>query len=81
MSKAEYYYTSAEIAAIIDVTDKKIQSWCEKGKYPGAKKIAGGHWLIPKEYFRITLEDARKRKAFDEELNNFNAQYRDSYKE
>ncbi|KAA9013841.1 helix-turn-helix domain-containing protein [Niallia endozanthoxylica] len=68
-------YTSTEAAEIIGVTDQTIRRWCEKGKYPGAFQTEGRHWRIPKKYFKISIEEARKRKAFEQELNEFNAQY------
>lgn len=68
-------YTSTEAAEIIGVTDQTIRRWCEKGKYPDAFQTEGRHWRIPKKYFKIPLEEARKRKAFEQELNEFNAQY------
>ncbi|WP_071392645.1 helix-turn-helix domain-containing protein [Bacillus tuaregi] len=68
-------YTSTEVAEIIGVTDQTIRRWCEKGKYPGAFQTEGRHWRIPKKYFKLTLEEARKRKDFEQELNEFNAQH------
>lgn len=68
-------YTSTEAAEIIGVTDQTIRRWCEKGKYPDAIKTHGGHWRIPKKYFKITLEEALKRKSFEQELNSFNGQF------
>lgn len=68
-------YTSTEAAEIIGVTDQTIRRWCEGKKYPEAYQTEGGHWRIPKKYFKVTLEEARKRKAFEHELNAFNTQY------
>ncbi len=68
-------YSTLEVAEIIGVSDQTIRRWCEKGKYPDAKKTEGNRWRIPKKYFKITLEEARKRKAFEQQLNEFNAQY------
>lgn len=68
-------YSTLEAAKIIGVSDQTIRRWCEKGKYPDAKKTEGNRWRIPKKYFKITLEEARKRKAFEHQLNEFNAQY------
>lgn len=65
-------YTSTEVAEIMGVSDQTIRRWCEKGKYPDAFQTEGGHWRIPKKYFKLTLEHARKRKALDEKLNQFN---------
>ena len=66
-------YTSSEAAEIVGVSDQTIRRWCDKGKYPEAYQTEGGHWRIPKEYFKITLEQARKRKAFEQHLDEFNA--------
>lgn len=68
-------YSTLEAAEIIGVSDQTIRRWCEKGKYPDAKKTEGNRWRIPKKYFKVTLEEARKRKAFEHQLNEFNAQY------
>jgi excisionase family DNA binding protein len=59
--KAEVY-SSTEAAEILGVSDQTIRRWCEKRKYPDAYQTDGGHWRIPKKYFKITLVDARKRK-------------------
>ncbi|MBS4220080.1 helix-turn-helix domain-containing protein [Bacillus sp. FJAT-49711] len=67
-------YTTLEAAEIVGVSDQTIRRWSEKGKYPDAVKT-GGCWRIPKKYFKISLEEARKRKAFEQHLNEFNAQY------
>ncbi|MFC5465759.1 helix-turn-helix domain-containing protein [Lederbergia graminis] len=66
-------YSTLEAAEIIGVSDQTIRRWCEDGKYPSARKTSGNRWRIPKEYFKITLEEARKRKAFEQQLNKFNA--------
>lgn len=66
-------YTSSEAAEMIGVSDQTIRRWCEKGKYLEATKTDGGHWRIPRKYFKITLDEARKRKAFGEQLNEYNA--------
>jgi Predicted site-specific integrase-resolvase len=66
-------YTSSDVAEILSVSDQTIRRWCEKGKYPEAFQTEGGHWRIPQKYFKITLEQARKRKAFEQQLNDFNA--------
>lgn len=65
-------YTSTEVAEILGVTDQTIRRWVEKGKYPGAYKTRGGHWRIPKKYFKISPDNAERRKAFDEKINQFN---------
>src|SRR5690606_2228579 len=64
-------YSTLEAAEIIGVSDQTIRRWCEDGKYPSARKTSGNRWRIPKEYFKITLEEARKRKAFEQQLNKF----------
>ncbi|MCD1261839.1 helix-turn-helix domain-containing protein [Paenibacillus athensensis] len=66
-------YTSSEAAEILGVTDQTIRRYCEKGKYPEAYQTEGGHWRIPQRYFKITPEQAKKRKAFEQQLNEFNA--------
>ena len=68
-------YSTLEAAEIVGVSDQTIRRWCEKGKYPEAIKTGGNRWRIPKEYFKIPLEEARKRKAFEHQLNEFNAQF------
>lgn len=65
-------YTSSEAADILDVSDQTIRRWCDKGKYPDAYQTEGGHWRIPKKYFKVSLEQARKRKLFEQQLNEFN---------
>lgn len=67
-------YSTVEAAEIVGVSDQTIRRWSEKGKYPDAVKT-GGRWRIPKKYFKIFLEEARKRKSFEQHLNEFNAQY------
>ncbi|WP_168121793.1 helix-turn-helix domain-containing protein [Paenibacillus sp. HB172176] len=66
-------YTSSEVAELLGVTDQTIRRWCEKGKYPEAYRTDGGHWRIPKKYFKISLEEAQKRKIFEQKLSDFNA--------
>ncbi len=66
-------YTSSEAAKILDVSDQTIRRWCERGKYPNAYQTEGGHWRIPRTYFRITLEQAEQREEFEQELNRLNA--------
>lgn len=55
-------YTTTEAAEIINVSDQTIRRMCEKGKFPEAYKTEGGHWRVPKKYFKISLEQARERK-------------------
>lgn len=64
--------TSTEASEIVGVSDQTIRRWCEKGKYPDAYQTEGGHWRIPKKYFKISYEQARKRKSFEDRLNQFN---------
>ncbi|MBD0383894.1 type I restriction endonuclease subunit R, EcoR124 family [Paenibacillus sedimenti] len=66
-------YTSSEVAEILGVTDLTILRWCDKNKYPEAYQTDGGHWRIPQKYFKISLEQARKRKVYEQQLNEFNA--------
>lgn len=68
-------YTSTEVAEIMGVSDQTIRRWCEKEKYPDAYQTEGGHWRIPKKYFRMTLEKAQQRENFEQELNEFNAEF------
>lgn len=68
-------YSTLEVAEIVGVSDQTIRRWCEKGKYPDAIKTKGGHWRIPKKYFKITLEEAQKRQEFEIQLNDFNHQH------
>lgn len=65
-------YSTLEVAEIMGVSDQTIRRWCEKGKFSGATKTKGGHWRIPRKYFKITPEQARRRKEFDKRLNEFN---------
>lgn len=67
-------YTSSEAARILGVSDQTIRRWCERGKYPNAYQTEGGHWRIPRTYFKITLEQAEQRETFEQELNRLNAQ-------
>lgn len=73
MIKPANVYTSTEVAEIIGVADQTIRRWCEKGKYPDAYQTKGGHWRIPIKYFKISLDEARKRDVFEQELNGINA--------
>jgi excisionase family DNA binding protein len=57
------YVTSREAAEIGGVSDQTIRRWCEKGKFPEAFKTDGGHWRIPKKYFKMSLQEARKADA------------------
>lgn len=65
-------YTSTEAAEIVGVTDQTIRRWCVNEKYPGAYQTEGRHWRIPKKYFKINFNEAKKRKAFERELDDFN---------
>lgn len=71
----EQFYTAMEVAEIIGVTEQTVQHWCEKGKYPGAIQTGVGQWSIPREYFKITLEEAQKRNIFKQELNRYNTNF------
>ncbi|MEM5018639.1 helix-turn-helix domain-containing protein [Metabacillus indicus] len=55
--------TSREAAEIGGVSDQTIRRWCERGKFPEAFKTDGGHWRIPKKYFKMSLQEARKADA------------------
>lgn len=72
LEESEEVLTSTEAAEIIGVSDQTIRRWCEKGKYPDAFQTEGGHWRIPKKYFKISYEQARKRNSFEDRLNQFN---------
>ncbi len=62
-------YTSSEAAEILNVSDQTIRRWCEKGKFVHAEKTDGGHWRIPKTNFKISLEQAIKRKEVGAKLD------------
>ena len=62
-------YSPKEAAEILGVSDQTIRRMCEKGKFPEATQTAGGHWKIPKHYFKVTLEDARARKQAMKEID------------
>lgn len=74
-------YSTLEAAEIVGVSDQTIRRWCEKGKFPEAKRTESGHWRIPKKYFKISLEDARKRKEFEQRLNEYNAKHGEEYED
>lgn len=65
-------YTTTEAAEIINVSDQTIRRMCEKGKFPDAYKTDGGHWRVPRKYFRVTLEQAREADEFLKELDKKN---------
>ncbi|MFS0560708.1 hypothetical protein AB1K91_08200 [Terribacillus sp. 179-K 1B1 HS] len=67
------YYSDFEVAEILGVPDQTIRSWCEKGRYSDVIRSEKGEGRIPKKYFRITLEQARKRNTFEKELDRFNS--------
>lgn len=66
-------YTSSEAAEILGVTKLTILRWCDQNKFPEAYQTDGGHWRIPQKYFKISFEQARKRKTYEQQLNEFNA--------
>lgn len=74
VAKNTEVYSSTEAAEILGISDQTIRRWCDKGKYPDAYQTDGGHWRIPKKYFKINLEEAIKRKEFEEQLNQFNTE-------
>ncbi|RKO61733.1 putative site-specific integrase-resolvase [Caldibacillus debilis GB1] len=74
-------YSTLEAAEIVGVSDQTIRRWCEKGKFPEAKRTESGHWRIPKKYFKISLEDARKRRKFEQRLNEYNAKHGEDYED
>ncbi|MDO3409814.1 helix-turn-helix domain-containing protein [Saccharibacillus sp. CPCC 101409] len=65
-------HTSSEAAEILGVSDQTVRRWCDRGKYPEAYQTDGGHWRIPKKYFKITLDQARNRHEFEQQLNRLN---------
>lgn len=65
-------YSSYEVAEIVGVTDLIIRECCDKGKYPNAFKTTNGLWRIPKRLFKVKLEDAIRRRDFENKLNKFN---------
>jgi excisionase family DNA binding protein len=44
------YYTTGQVANIVEVNAATIFRWCEKGKLPGANKVCG-RWRISKTEF------------------------------
>ncbi len=54
----EETYTTSDAAQILHVSDQTIRRMCEAGKFPGASRTEGGHWRIPKKYFKVTLEQS-----------------------
>jgi excisionase family DNA binding protein len=69
-------FTTTEAAEILNVSDQTMRRWCEKGKYPEAYQTDGGHWRIPKKYFKINLEQAKSRNEFSKKLDEINRQKR-----
>jgi excisionase family DNA binding protein len=67
-------FTTTEAAEILNVSDQTMRRWCEKGKYPEAYQTEGGHWRIPKKYFKVDLEQARNRNEFSRKLDEINRQ-------
>jgi excisionase family DNA binding protein len=63
-SDKENYVTPSEAAQIGGVSDQTIRRWCEKGKFPEAFKTDGGHWRIPKKYFKMSLQQSQRADAF-----------------
>jgi len=57
-------YSTGEAAEIIGVSSETIRRMCEKGKFPEAEKTDGGHWRIPRKYFKLSLEEAREADQF-----------------
>jgi excisionase family DNA binding protein len=58
-------YTTSEVASILHVSDQTVRRMCEAGKFPKAERTSGGHWRIPREYFKVILEQS---KQIDKEL-------------
>lgn len=56
-------YTTSEAAEILHVSDQTIRRMCDAGKFPGATRTEGGHWRIPKQYFNVSLDQAREMKS------------------
>lgn len=55
-------YTTSEVAEILNVSDQTVRRVCDKGKFPEAYKTDGGHWRVPRKYFKVTPEEAKTRK-------------------
>lgn len=53
-------YTTSEAAQILHVSDQTIRRMCDAGKFPEATRTEGGHWRIPKKYFKVTLEQSKQ---------------------
>ncbi|MEZ7171754.1 helix-turn-helix domain-containing protein [Sporosarcina sp. OR05] len=47
---------------ILHVSDQTIRRMCDAGKFPDATRTEGGHWRIPKQYFNVSLDQAREMK-------------------
>ncbi|MDN4608150.1 helix-turn-helix domain-containing protein [Sporosarcina highlanderae] len=56
-------YTTSEAAEILHVSDQTIRRMCDAGKFPGATRTEGGHWRIPQEYFKVSLDQSREMKT------------------
>jgi excisionase family DNA binding protein len=65
-------FTTTEAAEILNVSDQTMRRWCEKGKFPEAYQTDGGHWRIPRKYFKVDLEQAKKRNDFSKKLDEIN---------
>lgn len=67
-------FTTSEAANILNVSDQTMRRWCEKGKFPEAYQTDGGHWRIPRKYFKLDLEQTKKRDNFLKKLDKINRQ-------
>ncbi len=56
------YITSAEAAKMWNVSQRRVQDYCKKGKIKGAASI-GNRWLIPKNAVKPEEKVGRPRKS------------------
>ncbi|MGF7186634.1 excisionase family DNA binding protein [Desulfitispora alkaliphila] len=61
--------TTSEAAEILGVSTQTMRRWLEQGKFLEAFQTEGGHWRIPKKYFKTSLEQTRKAEQLMKDID------------
>lgn len=55
--------TVAEFAERANRAPSTVRTWCTEGRLPGAKKLRGREWRIPRSALRALLDDDTPARA------------------
>ncbi len=56
-------YQVRDLAKLFSRSQSSVRAWCEEGRFPGAYKLRGKHWRIPRiAVTRFREAEARSRQ-------------------